>query len=153
MQDIHLTAASDEGLSKDEIRGALGKALEGRALKRVLIIPPDFTRFHSNAGFITEALYGMLAARGAEVDIMPALGTHVPVTEAQWKAMFGSVPFERMIVHKWRTDVVKLGDIPAEVVSEISTSPRRSCPRFPKGSGRSRSRWSSTAGSWTAATI
>ena len=120
MQDIHLTAASDEGLSKDEIRGALGKALEGRALKRVLIIPPDFTRFHSNAGFITEALYGMLAARGAEVDIMPALGTHVPVTEAQWKAMFGSVPFERMIVHKWRTDVVKLGDIPAEVVSEIS---------------------------------
>ena len=86
MQDIHLTAASEEGLSKDEIRGALGKALEGRALRRVLIIPPDFTRFHSNAGFITEALYGMLAARGAEVDIMPALGTHVPVTEAQWKA-------------------------------------------------------------------
>ena len=120
MQDIHLTAASEEGLSKDEIRGALGRALEGRALRRVLIIPPDFTRFHSNAGFITEALYGMLTARGVAVDVMPALGTHVPVTEAQWKAMFGSVPFDRMIVHKWRTDVVKLGDIPAEVVSEIS---------------------------------
>ena len=106
MKDISLVAASEEGLSQDEIRAALEKALEGRALRRVLVIPPDFTRFHSNAGFITEALYGMLTARGVAVDVMPALGTHVPVTEAQWKAMFGSVPFDRMIVHSWRTDVV-----------------------------------------------
>ena len=51
---------------------------------------------------------------------MPALGTHVPVSEPQWRAMFGDVPFDRMLVHKWRTDVVKLGDIPAQVVSEVS---------------------------------
>ena len=120
MQDIHLIAPSPDGLSPEAIRDALAKALEGRTLRRVLILPPDFTRFHSNAGFITETLYTMLRARGVEVDVMPALGTHVPVTETQWKAMFGSVPFDRMIVHNWRTDVVKLGDIPADVVSEIT---------------------------------
>ena len=120
MHDIHLVSPSPDGLSPNEIRAALAQALEGRALRRVLILPPDFTRFHSNAGFITNALWHMLRERGAEVDVMPALGTHVPVTESQWKAMFGDVPFDRMIVHNWRTDVVKLGDIPAEVVEEIT---------------------------------
>ena len=120
MTDISIISTNDNGMTPDEIRAALAKAVEGRSLRRVLVIPPDFTRFHSNAGFITESLYSLLTARGVEVDVMPALGTHVPVTETQWKAMFGSVPFDRMIVHNWRTDVVKLGDIPAEVVAEIS---------------------------------
>ena len=120
MKDIDLVSTTPRGMAPDEIRAALAKAIEGRSLRRVLIIPPDFTRFHSNAGFITESLYSMLAARGVEVDVMPALGTHVPVSETQWKAMFGSVPFDRMIVHNWRTGVVKIGDIPAEVVAEIS---------------------------------
>ena len=120
MKDIELVSASPDGLSPGEIRAVLEKALEGRSLRRVLVIPPDFTRYHSNAGFITEALYGMLTARGAEVDVMPALGSHVPVTETQWKAMFGAVPFSRMLVHNWRTEVAKIGDIPGQVVSEIT---------------------------------
>ena len=120
MHDISLVSPSPDGLSPEDIRAALSKALEGRTLRRVLILPPDFTRFHSNAGFITNALWHALSDRGVEVDVMPALGTHVPVTETQWKAMFGDVPFDRMIVHNWRTDVVKLGDIPAEVVAEIT---------------------------------
>ena len=125
MKDIHLVASSPDGLTPDEIRGAVGRALEakageGRPLRRVLVIPPDFTRFHSNAGFLTEAVWRHFSERGAEVDVMPALGSHVPVTEGQWKAMFGAVPFDRMLVHNWRTGVSKLGDIPAEVVSEIS---------------------------------
>ncbi len=120
MNDIHIISTNDNGLSPDEIRAALAKAIEGRALRRVLILPPDFTRFHSNAGFITNALWHMLRERGVEVDVMPALGTHVPVSESQWKAMFGDIPFDRMLVHNWRTDVVKLGDIPGEAVSEIT---------------------------------
>ena len=43
-------AGSEQGLSREEICEALLKSLEGRTLKNVLIIPPDFTRFHSNAG-------------------------------------------------------------------------------------------------------
>ena len=84
--DIFKTAAEGETISNDEIAKLLGEALadwETRkgAVKNALIIPPDFTRFHSNAGFITQVFYRMLTAKGAAVDILPALGTHVPVSE------------------------------------------------------------------------
>ena len=120
MNDIYRIAETDAGLTPEEIRAALLASLAGRAVKKALILPPDFTRFHSNAGFITNVYWHALTAMGAEVDILPALGTHVPVTEAQWNAMFGDVPFERMLVHNWRTDVVKLGEIPADFISEIT---------------------------------
>ena len=120
--DIFKIATTDDGLSNDEIAAALAQSLEGRAFPhgKALIIPPDFTRYHSNAGFITCAYWKLLAARGVQVDVMPALGTHVPVSAEQWKVMFPDIPYGKMIVHGWRTDVVKLGDVPAEVVAEIT---------------------------------
>ena len=83
--DIFKTATADTGLSNDEIAAALAQSLEGRTFvnKKVLIIPPDFTRYHSNAGFITCVYWKLLTARGIQVDVMPALGTHVPVSEAE----------------------------------------------------------------------
>jgi nickel-dependent lactate racemase len=120
MKDIYLTAESENGLSQAEIKSALLKSLEGRTLKKVLILPPDFTRFHSGAGFITNVYYHALTEQGVQVDIMPALGTHVAMTEEQWNAMFGDIPYDRMLVHRWRTDVVKLGEIPAAFLSEIT---------------------------------
>lgn len=120
MRDIYRIAETDNGLTKEEIKKALLDSLEGRALKKVLILPPDFTRFHSGAGFITNVYYHALTQQGVQVDIMPALGTHVAMTQQQWSTMFGDVPFERMLVHRWRTDVVKLGEIPADFLSDIT---------------------------------
>ena len=120
MNDINLTATAETGLTRDEIAAALEKALAGRALRRVLVIPPDFTRFHSNAGLITNILWHSLRGRGAAVDILPALGTHVPVSESQWGAMFGDIPYSAMIVHDWRNDVIRLGEIPVDEVARIS---------------------------------
>ena len=120
MQDICRIAACEGGLSPEEIRAALTEALAGRELHRVLILPPDFTRFHSNAGFLTNVCYHLLTARGAQVDILPALGTHVAVTRAQWEAMFGDIPYEKMLVHDWRKDVVRLGEVPGSYLSEIT---------------------------------
>lgn len=120
MNDIYLISESNNALTQEEIKTALLSSLEGRSLKKVLILPPDFTRFHSGAGFITNVYYHALADKGVQVDILPALGTHVAMTETQWKTMFGDVPYDRMIVHNWRTDVVKLGEIPASYVSEIT---------------------------------
>ncbi len=120
MNDIYRIAESDTGLTPEEIKAALLAAIEGRELKKVLILPPDFTRFHSGAGYITNVYYHALTDAGVQVDIMPALGTHVPVTEAQWTAMFGDIPYERMLVHNWRTDVVMLGEIPGDFISEIT---------------------------------
>ena len=113
-------AADEQGISREEIRAALLDSLEGRTLKNVLIIPPDFTRFHSNAGYITNVYYHALTELGCEVDILPALGTHVPVTEEEAAIMFGDVPYEKFIPHNWRTDVMNLGEVPAEYLEEIT---------------------------------
>ena len=123
--DIFEIAKGESGLSNDEIAKLLEKALanwEARkgAVKKALVIPPDFTRFHSNAGFITQVFFRLLSEKGAQVDILPALGTHVPVSETQWKTMFGDIPYSRMLVHNWRTDVVKLGEVPAAEIEKIS---------------------------------
>ena len=118
--ELYKTSEAPTGLTAEEIRDALLASLEGRTVRKALIIPPDFTRFHSNAGYITNVYYHALMERGAAVDVLPALGTHVPVTERQWRAMFGDVPYETMLVHDWRHDVVKLGEVPADFVSEIT---------------------------------
>ena len=130
-------AKTEAGLSPEEIRAALLQSLEGRDLKHVLIIPPDFTRFHSNAGFITNVYYHTLTERGCEVDILPALGTHEPVSQEQAAAMFGDIPYEKFIPHNWRTDVVKLGEVPGEFLAEIiavqKTDPQRAANYAVKG--------------------
>ena len=118
--DIFKTASVEEGLTPEEIKAALLESLEGRDVKNALILPPDFTRFHSNAGYITNVYYHALTERGASVDILPALGTHVPVTPEQSAAMYGDVPYERLIPHNWRTDVVRLGEVPAEFLEEVT---------------------------------
>ena len=123
--DIFKIAEEESVISDEEIAKLLEQALmdwESRrgAVRNALVIPPDFTRFHSNAGFITQVFYRLLTAKGANVDILPALGTHVPVSESQWKTMFGDIPYGKMLVHNWRTDVVRLGEVPAAEVERIS---------------------------------
>ncbi|AEF84144.1 conserved hypothetical protein [Treponema primitia ZAS-2] len=111
---------SDEGLDEGALRNALEKSLEGKQLRRVLLLPPDYTRMYSGAGKITALYYRLLKDR-SEVDVMPALGTHEPMSPAECEAFFeGAIPHEKLIVHNWRTDVVKLGEVPASFVSEVS---------------------------------
>lgn len=107
-------------LQRKEILNSLEKSIEGRILNKVLIVPPDFTRFHSNAGLITNFYYHYLSNKGIEVDILPALGTHVKMSEDECKKMFGDIPYDKFIYHNWREDVVKIGEIPSSYLKEIS---------------------------------
>lgn len=113
-------AAESGMITESEIAAALEKAVGERELSKVLIIPPDFTRLHSQAGIITRLAYHILERKGCEIDIMPALGTHEPMTREQAEIMFGDLPFERFIAHNWRTDVVRLGEVPGEYIAEVS---------------------------------
>ena len=73
------------------------------------------------AGPITERVYKTLAAEGARVDILPTLGTHNPMTEAQLRMMFGdAIPLDAFKVHDWRNEVVEKGVIEGEMLSELS---------------------------------
>ncbi len=106
-------------MSSAELRAALHEAL-GRlgTRRRVLALPPDFTRFHSRSGELTELaweFYGEYLT-----DILPALGTHTPMTDAEIARMFGRTPRELFRVHNWREDVVTLGEVPGEVIHRVS---------------------------------
>ncbi|MGB4338447.1 MAG: lactate racemase domain-containing protein [Bacillota bacterium] len=117
----HVRLVGDD-VSLEEMESALQGWLQKVApdARRVLLLPPDFTRGHAQAGPIVRALYRMLSP-GVQVDIMPALGTHVPLTDEERIDMFGEeVPAERFLVHNWRTDVVQIGEVPASFVKEVS---------------------------------
>ncbi len=108
-----------DDLGREGLREGLFTALDaiGRR-KKVLSVPPDFTRKHSFAGSLTglaEDYYG-----GAMTDVLPALGTHAPMTEGEIREMFPDVPAGKFRVHNWRQDVLTLGEVPGNYVSEVS---------------------------------
>jgi nickel-dependent lactate racemase len=54
------------------------------------------------------------------VDIMPALGTHFPMPQWQLDRMFPNVSKDKFREHKWRSDVITIGEVPAEFVSQVT---------------------------------
>jgi len=117
-------AGNKLSISREELRGLVLKCLENvdaTSSSRVLILPPDHTRLNSMAGPITAMVYEKLVEEGVQVDILPTLGTHNPMTEAQLRMMFGeTIPLEAFKVHDWRNDVVEKGVIDGEMLSELS---------------------------------
>lgn len=115
----HAQGGPDSSLTRDELRMALATTLKkfGRR-RRVLAIPPDFTRFHSQAGPLTCLLHELLGDSLA--DVMPALGTHVPMTEEQLGRMYPTVPRPLFREHRWRTDVIDVGEVPGDVVAQAT---------------------------------
>jgi nickel-dependent lactate racemase len=90
-----------------------------REFRRVLLLPPDLTRAHSGAGWITETIYKLLP-RTCDTHVIPTLGQHVPHTEAENKWMFGSIPNERIHAHDWRRGVTRVGVMAGEVVKQTT---------------------------------
>ena len=122
MREMVLQTAEPQGIDRSTIKETLYEAIADdiNNLRKVLLIPPDITRMHSGAGLIT-ALYYDLLKDSCQVDILPALGTHDPMTDEEIDAFFGrDIPKDRFIVHNWRSDVVKIGVIPGEFVAEVS---------------------------------
>lgn len=118
--ELCLRAKDEFGLSDEELHAALIGLCAAHPARKVLIIPPDYTRYHSKAGFITNVCYHSYTEHGAQVDILPSVGTHVPVTEEEAADMFGDIPFDKFIHHNWRADVVKIGEVPASYMEEIT---------------------------------
>ncbi|MDR0811953.1 MAG: lactate racemase domain-containing protein [Paludibacter sp.] len=102
-----------------DLKKGLYEALEKLGTRRkVLALPPDYTRLPSRAGELTEFAWQYYG--DALTDVMPALGTHSPMTAHQIESMFGSLPAMLIREHDWRNDVVTLGYVPAEFVKEVS---------------------------------
>lgn len=112
---LYSKGSENEVLREEDLRKGLSEAL-GKlgARSKVLAIPPDFTRFHSHAGILTRLASEYYGSR--LTDILPALGTHTAMTDADIRTMFGTTPRSLFRVHDWRNDVVTLGEVPAEFI-------------------------------------
>lgn len=85
---------------------------------RVLALPPDHTRADSRAGELTRIAHRLLGSR--LTDVMPALGTHEPMTEEELEYMFGDLPRDLIRVHDWKREVTTLGEVDADFVAEAT---------------------------------
>lgn len=111
--------STETNLSAEDLRKGLFEALEKMGEKqKVLAVPPDFTRFPSRAGELTEFTWEYYGEK--LTDVLPALGTHTPMTDEQISKMYGKTPRNLFRDHDWRNDVVTLGYVPAEYVKEVS---------------------------------
>jgi nickel-dependent lactate racemase len=109
----------DTYLTESELREAVSSSLEKLSLrKKVLAIPPDFTRFNSQAGPLTKFTYQYY--KEALTDILPSLGTHSPMTTEEITKMYAGVPISLFRVHNWRKDLITLGEVPSEFVNSVS---------------------------------
>lgn len=111
--------SSDIALSRDDLKRGLNEAF-GKLGERqkVLAVPPDYTRLPSRAGELTEMAWEYYGEK--LTDILPALGTHTPMTEPQINHMFGRTPKTLFREHDWRNDVVTLGEVPGSYIHEVS---------------------------------
>ena len=108
----------NDSISLHELKEALFTTFEKLGGNKVLAIPPDFTRVHSYAGPVTEFAWEYYGEK--LTDILPALGTHSPMTSRQIKHMFGNISENLFRIHDWRNDVITLGEVPSDYVHEIS---------------------------------
>jgi len=106
-------------LSEEEIKEGLYSTFEkiGRR-KKVLAIPPDLTRYHSRAGDLTR--YSYYYYKDKLTDILPAIGTHFPMTDKEIEIMYGDTPKSLFRIHKWKEELITLGVVPSEFIAEVS---------------------------------
>ena len=131
-------------ITDDDLRRFIYTALKQLGPRDdVLLLPPDFTRFHSQAGKITQmicqyynfipttttttaqqpvGLTGTSEDSSPNIQSLPALGTHAPMTNKELRTMYGDALTDKkpFVVHDWRKDVVTIGEVPPEMVAKAT---------------------------------
>jgi carbohydrate kinase (thermoresistant glucokinase family) len=112
-------------ISTDELRAHIDAIVDQQiaptTARRILLVPPDHTRLYSRAGEITALLFERLERDGYEVGVLPALGTHTEMTPEDVHLLFGdAIPYARILHHRWKTDLVRLGEIGAAEIEVLS---------------------------------
>ena len=111
--------SENENLKPEDLQAGLCAALDKLGTKqKVLTIPPDITRLYSRAGLLTQFAWQYYG--DTMTNILPALGTHFAMTDAEIDRMFGNIPHDLFRIHDWRNDVVTLGEVPADYLQEVS---------------------------------
>ncbi len=128
---LSVTGSAGSYVSDAQARELIAKACpeSGYRGKRVLLIVPDATRT-APVGTIFKGLYDQIGAVTAAMDVMIALGTHQPmseaaicerleISEAERSAKYASVGFFN---HEWDNPAAlrNIGTIPAQDIHDLS---------------------------------
>ncbi len=106
------------GISDSRIRDVIAEALDRRGMRRAVLVPPDITRLHSRSGDIAYWIWRRYPrAIGA---IMPALGTHRPMTTEQIREMFHDIPIDLFLRHDCRNDSKTLVELSSDKVEAVA---------------------------------
>lgn len=113
----HGSAANEIGL--DQLHELIQEALDQLGERaRVLAVVPDATRGSSQAGSVMAEVYRYYQ-RGL-TDVLPALGTHRPMTNCDIAKLYPGIPPELFREHRGDFDVIPVGELTAAVVSEAT---------------------------------
>ncbi len=116
---LRSAGSPDTELSDEELAALFTDALSSLGPRsRVLALPPDGTRAHARAGVLLKAAYDFYGDK--LLAVMPALGTHRPMDELAAAEHFPGVPYALFKPHRWRSDILELGRVPAAFVREVS---------------------------------
>jgi nickel-dependent lactate racemase len=119
MTTYYETGSPTTVLQEADLREALQQvAAQLGHREKVMLLPPDFTRFESRAGLISCLAHDIWQER--ITDVMPALGTHFAMPDAQLDKMFSSIPKHLFRVHDWRNDLKDVGVVPEAFVTEVT---------------------------------
>ena len=111
--------SENDSISNNQLREGLYSALERIGeRKKILAIPPDISRYHSMAGELTGFVYNYY--KDKLTDVLPSIGTHKPMTEVEINQMYPVVPKSLFRIHRWKDDLLTLGEVPSEFINEVS---------------------------------
>src|SRR5688572_32113258 len=130
-QTISATAAAGGQVTLDQVADVVGKLLPADDYRneRVLLIVPDGTRT-APVGTLFKAIYQQIGHVAGALDVLIALGTHQPMSEAAIDARLEITADQRReeyarvqrFNHAWDDPaaLVPLGIIPADEIRELS---------------------------------
>src|SRR3954471_15403862 len=131
MNVLSATAPSGQFVTSARVAEIVAQALPAKdyANKRALLIVPDATRT-APVGLLFKTIHEQIGAAAAAVDVLIALGTHQPMSEAaicerleisleERRSRFAKVKFHN---HAWNDPAAlkNIGTIPADEISQLS---------------------------------
>ena len=127
---VSQTASADSNVSAEQVAELVAQACPAKNYrgKKILLIVPDGTRT-APVGLMFQALFGQLGEVTAALDVLIALGTHQPmseaaicqrleITESERKERFHRV---RFFNHEWDNPAAlkNIGTIPSAEISQL----------------------------------
>ena len=116
---LYSKGSVDGALTGEELKEGLYAAFDRLgARKKVMAIPPDITRYHSQAGILTELVWEYYGNNLS--DVLPSTGTHYPMSEKEIGMMYGKTPKDLFRIHDWRNGCTTLGEVPSDYIKHVS---------------------------------